>query len=216
LEKYQFEITECFWQFMGDTAMSEQDFVYGVFDHCEAAAAVVQALHGAGFKSEVINMVGPDTDAFRYVSAKIKNPAKDFFVIFGVVGALGGLWAGVAMAPTVPHIVSFQILTTLMAAISGSVVLAYASVIISALLTANNPQNYANVYQADMSVGAALVSVEADSAQERAIAQKILEEYQPIELVVRRGVVGTIIGVEPADQFVPEAEAPEKILSAAA
>jgi hypothetical protein len=194
--------------------MSEHDFVYGVFDHCEAAGAVVQALHKAGFKSAVINLVGPKTDQFEYVSAKIKNPTKQAFVTFGAVGALGGLWAGATLAPTIPYIVSFQILTTLMAAISGSIVMAYFGMFISAFLTANDPQYYANVYQADMSVGEALVSVEADSAQQRAEAQRIMEQFEPIELVVRRAVVGPIIGVESERQFVPETR--EKILAAVA
>ena len=199
---------------MGDKAISEQDFVYGVFDHCEAAATVVQALHGAGFKSEVINLVGPNTEQFQYVSAKIKNPTKGYFLAFGIVGALGGLWAGASLAPTIPYVVSFQVLTTLMAAISGSIVMAYFSLFVSAFLTANDPQYFANVYQADMSVGAALVSVEADSAEERAIAQKIMEEFEPIELIVRRAVVGPIIGVERQNQFAREPR--EKVLSAVA
>jgi hypothetical protein len=204
---------------MGDTAMSEQDFVYGVFDRCEAAAAVVQALHLAGFKSAAINLVGPKTDQFQYVSAKIKNPAKDYFVLFGAAGGLGGLWAGTVLAPTIPYVVSFQILTTLMAAISGAIVMAYFSLFVSAFLTANDPQYYANVYQADMPVGAALVSVEAVSAGERTKARMILEEFDPIELIVRRAVVGPIIGVEneaveDQTQFVTEKE--EKILQAVA
>jgi hypothetical protein len=194
--------------------MSEHNFVYGVFENCEAAAAVIQRLHASDFKSAAINLVGPDTEQFQYVSAKIKDPNKRNFFVFGIIGALGGLWAGTMLAPTAPYVLQFQILTTLMAAISGSIVMAYFSLFLSAFLSANDPQFYANVYQADMSVGAALVSVEADSDKELAIAQKIIEEFAPVELIVRRAVVGPIIGVESAPVTLPGAR--EKVLSAAA
>lgn len=200
--------------------MSEYDFVYGVFDRCETAAGVVEHLHGAGFRPASINLVGPDTKAFQYVSAKIKDPSKRFFVLFGAIGALGGLWAGAMLAPGLPYVVSFQILTTLMGSISGAIVMAYFSLFISAFLTANDPQFYANVYQADMQAGAALVSVAAESEAERQLAQRLIEEAKPIELIVRRAVVGPIIGLEPGPELVREpaviSEARETALSAVA
>jgi hypothetical protein len=175
--------------------MLQNSFVYAVFEENKVAASVVERLRAAGFRSEQINLVGPDSKEFQYVSAKIKDPTKRNFTRFGVVGALAGLWAGTVLSPGSPA-TTYQIMTPLMGAISGSIVMAYFSMFLTAFLTANQPQCYANVYQADLPIGEALVAVDAESESGRIDAQKILEEFAPIELVVRRAVVGPVIGLE--------------------
>lgn len=178
--------------------MSEQALVFGVFENLDKATSCIAALHKAGFKEADINIVGKDCREFKYVSAKIHNPTKRAFVWFGSIGALAGLYVGPMLAPTIPYVVSFQVITTIMASVSSGIILAYMGQFMAAFLHANTPQYYANVYEGDLDQGAALISVEAESMAKRLEASKIFEEQQAVEIISRRAVQGPVIGLEPA------------------
>lgn len=178
--------------------MSEQALVFGVFENLDNATICIAALHKAGFKEAAINIVGKDCREFKYVSAKIHNPTKRAFLWFGSIGALAGLYVGPMLAPTIPYVVSFQVITTIMASVSSGIILAYMGQFMAAFLHADTPQYYANVYQGDLEHGAALISVEAESMEERLRAATIFEEHEAVEIVSRRAAPGPVIALDPA------------------
>ncbi len=176
--------------------MSQPDYVYGVFASDDSTGQVLEDLHKAGFKSADLSVVGKNCPQFHNLSARIKTPMARYFVRYGIVGALGGLWAGTALAPHVPTPGFFQILTTLMAAISGGIVLAYWGVWMGAFLHANEPQYYANVFEGEIENGEILVLAEANSRAERLKAFEILDAHDAVEIIVRQADLGEIIGLE--------------------
>jgi hypothetical protein len=177
--------------------MSQLDFVYGVFEDVKGVQLIVADLHKAGFKAVDINVVGKDCPEFHHQSAKIKSPQAKYFVKYGIVGAFAGLWGGVMLAPPLHYVVTFQVMTMIMAAVSGGIVMAYIGTFLSAFLHASQPQYFANAYEGDVTNGAVLVSVECVSADERRKAYQIIDSHNPVETISRAAVVGPVIGVTP-------------------
>lgn len=176
--------------------MSEENYVFAVFAYYGEAAQCISALHQANFKEADINLVGKDCSEFKRISARINNPNKKYFVWFGSLGALGGLYAGPILAPHLPYVVSFQIITTIMATVSSSIILAYMGQFLAAFLHANEPQHYANVYEGEVLAGQALVSISAKTAEECLTAWKIMDAHGALETISRRALSGPIIGQE--------------------
>lgn len=177
--------------------MSQLDFVYGVFENAKDLQLIVADLHKAGFKEVDINVVGKDCPEFHHQSAKIKSPQAKYFVKYGIVGAFAGLWGGVMLAPPLHYVVTFQVMTMIMAAVSGGIVMAYIGTFLSAFLHASQPQYFANAYEGDVTNGAVLVSVECVSADERRKAYQVIDSHNPIETISRAAVIGPIIGLTP-------------------
>lgn len=177
--------------------MSQLDFVYGVFENAKDLQLIVADLHKAGFKEVDINVVGKDCPEFHHQSAKIKSPQAKYFVKYGIVGAFAGLWGGVMLAPPLHYVVTFQVMTMIMAAVSGGIVMAYIGTFLSAFLHASQPQYFANAYEGDIANGSVLVSVECVNADERRKAWQIVDSHNPVEIISRAAVVGPIIGLTP-------------------
>lgn len=177
--------------------MSQLDFVYGVFENAKDLQLIVADLHKAGFKEVDINVVGKDCPEFHHQSAKIKSPQAKYFVKYGIVGAFSGLWGGVMLAPPLHYVVTFQVMTMIMAAVSGGIVMAYIGTFLSAFLHASQPQYFANAYEGDVTNGAVLVSVECVSADERRKAYQVIDSHNPVETISRAAVIGPIIGLTP-------------------
>ena len=183
--------------------MSDQDIVYGVFRNSDEAVLAVAELHKAGLQTSEICVVANQGESFKYLSGAVQDPNAGYFVNFGIGGCIAGLCAGIAAAPTIPYVVSFQILTPLMAAISGGIVFAYFGCFMCAFLHANKPHHWANVFEGTVESGSVIVLAEPDSAQQKKSVIEILNALDPIELVVRRKTSNPIIAPE---QFCPPAE----------
>ena len=176
--------------------MSQPAYVFGIFENTDCTGQILEDLHKAGFKSADLSVVGKDCREFHNQSAKIKSPMAKYFVRYGIVGALGGLWAGVTMAPQLPYPGFFQIITTVMAAVSGAVILAYFGIWIGAFLHANEPQYYANVFEGEIENGQVVVLAETSSKEERRAAWEIMDSYDAVEIITRQADLGQIIGLE--------------------
>ncbi len=176
--------------------MSQPAYVYGIFDNANICGQVLEDLHKTGFKSVDLSVVGKDCPEFRNQSAKIKSPMARYFVRYGIIGALGGLWAGVTMAPQIHTPGFFQIITTVMAAVAGGIVLAYWGVWIGAFLHANEPQYYANVFEGEIENGEIVVLAETQTSEERRTAWEIMNAHDAVEIITRRADLGQIIGLE--------------------
>lgn len=174
--------------------MAHPDYVYGVFQQSTTATRVVEDLHKAGFKSADLSVVGTDCDEFKHQSAKIKTPMAKYFVRYGIFGAIAGLLGGLYLDSTIPYAVSYQVMTMLMGAVSGGIVMAYIGVFLCAFFHANEPQYYANIFEGDVEEGGVVVLAEANSPEERRRAWEIMEAHDPLEVITRRAVYGNIIG----------------------
>ena len=190
--------------------MSQPAYVYGIFENPGSTGQILEDLHKAGFKSADLSVVGKDCPEFNNLSARIKTPMAKYFVRYGIVGALGGLYAGVTMAPDLPFPGFFQIITTIMAAVSGGIVLAYWGVWIGAFLHANEPQYYANVFEGEVENGEIVVLAETTSKEERRTAWEIMDSHEAVEIITRQADLGQIIGLEkevletPAEETRPQ------------
>jgi hypothetical protein len=176
--------------------MSNPDYVYGIFESTATTGQILEDLHKAGFKSADLSVVGKDCPEFHNLSAKIKTPMARYFVRYGIAGAIGGLWAGVTMAPQLPYPGFFQIITTVMATVSGGIVLAYWGTWMGAFLHANEPQYYANVFEGEVENGEVVVLVEVNSKAERRTAWEIMDDHNALEIITRQADLGQIIGLE--------------------
>ncbi len=197
--------------------MSAPAYVYGIFENDRSIGQLLEELHKAGFKSADLSVVGKDTQVFHHLSARIKTPMARYFVRYGIVGALGGLWAGVMMAPQIPTPGFFQIITTVMASVAGGIVLAYWGVWMGAFLHANEPQYYANVFEGEIENGDIVVLAETTSKEERRAAWEIMDSYDAVEIITRQADYGEIIGLEksePETETEIETERPQLVAAA--
>jgi hypothetical protein len=174
--------------------MSHPDYVYGVFAEPTTARKVIEDLHKAGFTSADLSVVGTDCDEFKHHSAKIKTPMAKYFVRYGLLGSFLGFLGGLYLDSTIPYAVSYQVMTMLMGAVSGGIVMAYIGVFLCAFFHANEPQYYANVFEGSIEEGGAVVLAEANTQEERRTAWEIMESHEPLEVITRRAVFGNIIG----------------------
>lgn len=196
--------------------MSQPAYVYGVFDTVGRSGQVLEDLHKAGFKAADLSVVGKDCPEFRNQSAKIKSPMAKYFVRYGIIGALGGLYAGVTMAPQIHTPGFFQIITTVMAAVAGGIVLAYWGVWIGAFLHSNEPQYYANVFEGEIENGEIVVLAETKTNDERRAAWEIMNTHEAVEIITRQADLGQIIGLEkPSREEEPSEESRPQLVAVA-
>jgi hypothetical protein len=176
--------------------MSERDFIYGVFSEAEQGAAVVADLHASGIAESDINFITSNDKQSKTVSARLTNPTKKFMVAFGVIGTIGGMIAGALMAPALPGEGSFQVVTTLMAAVSCGLVVGYVGSITAAILYANQPQYYANIYEGVLPRGKVVVSLEAEGNEQIETAFKLMSSHDALEIIMQRAEAASFIGME--------------------
>jgi hypothetical protein len=178
--------------------MSQEYFVYGVFEDNGAASELVQKLHDAGFAKPSISVVGQENSPeFKHVAARITNRAHRFLIASGIAGAIGGLTAAIMYQPSIPYSVSFQLIVPVMAMVAGAVLLGFTGMWIGMFLHANQPNYYANVFEGQVTNGAVVVCVEVNSQLQRALAAEMVSLLDPIELVIRSSTLGPISNVLP-------------------
>lgn len=193
--------------------MSGQDFIYGVFKRSDVALHVVADLHGAGLTKSDICVLGSGEGEFKYVSAQLKDPTVKYFVMSGLIGCVLGLFAGVMGAPRIHYdMPMFQILTPLMGAISGGIVLAYFGMFMGAFLNANQPQHWANVFEGTVQDGEVIVAVEPTNNEQRKLAMEIIDRSHPVELIVRKKSINDIV---PKEEFIPTIAADRPVIAEA-
>jgi hypothetical protein len=178
--------------------MSQEYFVYGVFETPAGAAGLVQKLHDAGFESSSISIVGQEAcPEFKHVAARIRNRQHRVFIGSGIAGAIGGLTAAIMYQPAIPYSVSFQVIVPVMAMVAGAILLAYFGMYISMFLLANQPNYYAHIFEGQVENGAAIVCVEVESRLKRSLAMELIASTDPLEMVSRSISLGPISDVLP-------------------
>ncbi|MBY0357259.1 MAG: hypothetical protein K2W82_04590 [Candidatus Obscuribacterales bacterium] len=165
--------------------MSDQNFVYAVFRNNLRVLDVVGGLHTAGFTTAQIGVLGAKGKQFKYLSGKVEDPSAKNFIRFGIAGCFGGLCAGISALRLVPEVVTFQILTPLMAAISGGAIFAYFGCYMSVFLNSTKPQHWANIFEGTVEAGSIIIVAECNSRDEMRTAMAVMDAENPVELIAR-------------------------------
>ena len=195
--------------------MSDQNFVYGVFAENERALVAVRKLHEAGFITAQLGVLGKKGKEFKYVSGRVDDPAERNYLRWGTFGCIAGLIAGVVGSPHIPNL-PFQIMTPLMAAMSGGVVISYFGSFMGSFLHSGKPQHWANTFEGTISEGAVIVLAECSSRDQMKDAIAVLNSEDPIELIARQKTeFGTFVQAEAPKPATP-IERPAPALSVVA
>ncbi len=178
--------------------MSDQDYIYGVFEDASNVPAVVTQLHKAGLQTSEICVLGNKSEQFTNIAGKIKDPTAKYFIHFGIAGAIGGLVVGIFASLHIPGVNGFQVIVPLMGTIAGGACFPYFVCQLATFLTSNQPQHWANVFEGSVAAGAVIVMAEPQSVEERNSAMNIFLASNPIEMIFRRSPWG-LAGMDGTD-----------------
>lgn len=158
-------------------------FVYGVFTNATDFSKALSALRIEGLEDVVFLK---NTSDPTYTSAVVQNNLKGQFVRFGAAGAIIGGIAGAVASPTVPFTSNFQLITPMMAMVSGAVLCAYFAVWVCGFLNwVDRPILEHEVFEGIISNGAMLLGVTTDAVEQKQAAMRCLDQNGAVELIVR-------------------------------
>lgn len=187
--------------------MSDQDYIYGVFQDVHNVPNVVSELHKAGLQTSEICVLGNRSEQFATLAGKIEDPTARHFIQFGIAGAIGGLIAGIFASAHIPGVNGFQLIVPLMGTVAGGACFPYVICQLACFLTSNKPQHWANVFEGSVQDGAVIVMAEPQSPEERNAAMNIFLSSNPVEMIFRRAPWG-LAGMDGIDDtaLVPDTE----------
>ncbi len=165
-------------------------FVYGVFS---SSADFSNAL--ASLKSEGMNevVIVKNTANSAYKSAALHDNLKKHFITAGSVGAVIGGLAGVVASPTVPFTDTFQLITPIMAMVSGAVVCGYFALWTCGFLHwIDRPILEHEVFEGEIINGSMLLGVTVESDDEKRKAIDCFISTGAVELIVRSASIGAL------------------------
>lgn len=165
-------------------------FVYGVFSQTSDFSNALSLLKSDGMNDVVIVK---NTVNSAYKSASLHNNLKKHFITAGSVGAIIGGLAGVVASPTVPFTDSFQLITPIMAMVSGAVVCGYFALWTCGFLHwIDRPIMEHEVFEGDISNGSMLLGVTVESDDEKRKAIDCFIKAGAVELIVRSESIGAL------------------------
>ncbi len=165
-------------------------FVYGVFSETTDFSNALSSLKSEGMDDVVI--VKNTVNAV-YKSATLHDNLKKHFITAGSVGAIIGGLAGVVASPTVPYTDSFQLITPIMAMVSGAVVCGYFALWTCGFLHwIDRPIMEHEVFEGEISNGSMLLGVTVQSEDEKRKAVDCFIKTGAVELIVRSESIGAL------------------------
>lgn len=170
--------------------MSDQDYIYGVFQDVEKVPHIISQLHRAGLQTSEICVLGNKSAQFTNVAGEIQDPTSKHFIQFGIAGAIGGLIAGIFASLHIPGVNGFQLIVPLMGTVAGGACFPYVICQLACFLTSNRPQHWANVFEGSVQNGSVIVMAEPQSPDERNAAMNIFLASNPVEMIFRRSPWG--------------------------
>ena len=143
-----------------------------------------------------------DTSSPLYKSAIVHNSVKRTFIWGGLAGAIIGGIAGAVASPTVPYAGTFQILTPMMAMVSGAIVLAYFGVWICGFLSWLDKPIPADAFEGTISNGALLLAVETQKKDLQHLAMECFSTNGAVEIIARDETLGALptVSVESVEE----------------
>lgn len=159
--------------------------VYGIAKTEEQADRIVFELQAAGFSNDRLSVLLPDRAGTRdFAHAKGTKAPEGATAGAGAGGALGGalgLLAGIGTL-ALPGLGPLIAAGPIMAALSGVAVGATVGGLAGALVGMGIPEYEAKQYEGKVRDGNILISVHADSSNERKLAQQILEKLHAVDI----------------------------------
>lgn len=166
--------------------MASKQAVIGLVSTQAQAEKIVSALEQSGFSSNDVSVLFPDKKGTRDFAHEKNTKAPEGAIAgVGAGGALGGtlgLLAGIG-ALAIPGLGPFIAAGPIMAALSGAAAGAAVGGLAGALVGMGIPEIEAKQYEGKVREGSILLSVHAESADERTRAKKILEQAGAADVV---------------------------------
>ncbi len=172
-------------------------------------ANIVERLNAAGFSTDDISVLFPDTGSSRDFAHEKQTKMPEGATIGagtgGVLGAAVGLLAGIG-ALAIPGLGPFIAAGPIMAALSGGAIGAGVGGIAGALIGLGIPEFEAKRYEGKIAAGGILISAHCDNSEEVTKAKEIFAESGATDIASTSEAA--------ADRDVVQSSAPVKPLSA--
>lgn len=158
-------------------------FIYGVFAGAEEISQALAGLKAQGL-SEVV--VLKDSQGLSYSSATVPPTKKTPFIVAGTIGGIVGAAVGAVASPTVPYTDTFQLITPIMAMVSGSVIFAYLAFWLAGFLYwVDSPITENEVFEASIPNGSVLLGVTVNNTTQKLKAIECFDNHGAIEIIAR-------------------------------
>jgi hypothetical protein len=188
--------------------------VFGIYRSSDDAERAVDALLGAGFSSEDISVLLPDSPSSRAFAhqkdTKAPEGAAAGVTAGGVIGGTLGVLAGVG-ALAIPGIGPFIAAGPIVAGLAGLGVGGAVGGFLGALIGMGMPEYEAKRYEGRVRDGGTLLSVHCDTAKRVRAAKQLLRETEAQDI----GAAGESAAADPLDRrgtvdprFAPEVRDP--------
>ena len=168
--------------------MSEKNSVVAIFESHSQAEDAVRELQTSGFDMKKLSIVGKDYHTDEHVVGYYNTGERMMY--WGKLGAFwGGLWgmlfgSAFFLVPGVgPLLVAGPLVTWIVGALEGAVVMGGISVLGAALVSIGIPENSVLQYEADLKAGKFLLILEA-TPQEVERAKDCLDDTQATETTI--------------------------------
>ena len=157
---------------------SKKTAVYGIYPSVSHAEQAVDRLTAAGFPSQDISVLLPDTDSNRDFAHKKETKAPEGattgVTAGGVIGGTIGVLAGIG-ALAIPGLGPFIAAGPIMAGLAGLGVGGAVGGFIGALIGMGIPEYEAKRYEGRLKEGGVLLSVHCDTSEEISSAKDLLK-----------------------------------------
>ena len=158
-------------------------FIYGVFASTDGFSKALSSLKAKGMSDLVILK---DSKGLAYNSAKLLPVTKTPFIVAGAIGGILGALVGAVASPTVPYQGTFQLITPIMAMVSGAVIFAYLAFWIAGFLYwVDRPVIDTEVFEGNIANGFVLVGVTVETSSQKMKAIECLESNGAVEIIAR-------------------------------
>ncbi len=158
-------------------------FIYGVFEGTNNISRVLSSLKADGLTDVVVLK---DSKALAYNSATLHPTKKTPFIIAGTIGGVLGAIVGAIASPTVPYTNTFQLITPIMAMVSGSVIFAYLAFWLAGFLYwIDRPVIENEVFEGTIPNGSVLLGVTVECSAQKVRVMECLDSNGAVEIIAR-------------------------------
>lgn len=158
-------------------------FIYGVFRSTESFSKALSELKAQGLDDVVILK---NAEGLSYSSAQVPPTKKTPFIVAGTIGGILGAIVGAIASPTVPYTDTFQLITPIMAMVSGSVIFAYLAFWLAGFLYwVDRPILENEVFEGSISNGSVLLGVTVEKTAQKLKVIECLESNGSVEIIAR-------------------------------
>lgn len=172
-------------------------YTYGVFKTHKALADALTELKANGLEGKVSGM-GTSTVLLR--PAVNPEPLRQHFIMFGAIGAVIGGLAGALALPATHYTYGYQVMTPMMAMVTGALLCAYFGIWIFGVLNGlEGTDDHAESVQ-NPDGNALVLTVMTATREAKRMVMDTMERNDSICIVVRDGEIGPMETISVAEQ----------------